>query len=597
MSNLQLRAASWEAGSEGKIVGYAVVFEQRTVLYTDPVTNFEYGEIIDRHALDGADLSDVILRYNHGGRCLARTRNQTLQLIIDDHGLRIEADMTKSEEARSFYEDVKSGLIDKMSFQFEIQDSEWDQATRTSRVKEISRLQDVSLVDFPAYNQTQVSARGSFEAFAKPERRAYQVAQVNEIHTGLRSRISKLAPGGKGEYRSREQQSGHESFIPGLCAFRTSPDESEALRYDIAVLGESVERAKGSSDVAAAQQLCTQLDLLENKLLEAATKRAALREKVSAGTVGNILELNHAEDSAMMKRKYEKTTIEKEKNNMNIQNREFYQQFVDARAAGTTTTITKMIPSEVMDKYTIEEAPGAFYEAASKTNIAHAGTLVLPIATLQAITEHTENAQLADAGYVPGTIEISHKEYCYLSGYSDLAMTIGAANLEEIVKTTCIRSMLKKMDGLCIDAVAALRYTENVNSIKISGGAPVFSDFVRLAGMLGADYLPAAKWRVSPSTYFTWMLGLKDDNGRPILDPSKLVSAQALGGYGIELDSQLPNNIVYFGDGSRTHLNFARNPELNAWTDYDHNTQKVSVRAVAGATAEPGCMVKMYLVG
>ena len=39
MSNLQLRAASWEAGSEGKIVGYAVVFEQRTVLYTDPVTN------------------------------------------------------------------------------------------------------------------------------------------------------------------------------------------------------------------------------------------------------------------------------------------------------------------------------------------------------------------------------------------------------------------------------------------------------------------------------------------------------------------------------------------------------------------------------
>ena len=580
MSNLQLRAASWEAGSEGKIVGYAVVFEQRTVLYTDPVTNFEYGEIIDRNALDGADLSDVILRYNHGGRCLARTRNQTLQLTIDDHGLRIEADMTKSEEARSFYEDVKSGLIDKMSFAFEIQESEWNPDTRTSRVTKISRLLDVSLVDFPAYNQTQVSARGSFEAFAEPERRAYQVAQVSEIHAEMRSRIAEAAPGKADSYRSREEQSQRGGWrIPGLFSSDGEIDEAEAIRHDIASLGAALDQARGSADVEAAQQLRSRLDALEGQLLEAVEAKQQLRHKVASGTTGTPI--------TFFQKKENKT--------MNTETREFYQQFVDARAAGTTGTMTKMIPATVMDRYAIEEAPGAFYAAASKTTISHAGNLTMPIATLQVVEKHEENAEIADAGYVPGAITINHAEYCYKSGYSDLGMTIGAANLEEIVKTTCVRSMLKKMDGICIDAAAALEYTGGTNAVVIaSGTTPAFSDFVKLAGMLGADFLPAAKWRVNPSTYFTWLLGLKDDNGRPILDPSKLVSDQALGGYGIELDSQLPSGVVYFGDGSRVHLNYAREPELISWTDNDHNTQKVSVRTVSGATAEPGCMVKMY---
>lgn len=580
MSNLQLRAASWEAGSEGKIVGYAVVFEQRTVLYTDPVTNFEYGEIIDRNALDGADLSDVILRYNHGGRCLARTRNQTLQLTIDDHGLRIEADMTKSEEARSFYEDVKSGLIDKMSFAFEIQESEWNPDTRTSRVTKISRLLDVSLVDFPAYNQTQVSARGSFEAFAEPERRAYQVAQVSEIHAEMRSRIAEAAPGKADSYRSREEQSQRGGWrIPGLFGSDGGIDEEEALRHDIASIGAALDQARGSADVEAAQQLRSRLDALEGQLLEAVEARQQLRHKVASGTTGT--------PHTFFQKKENKT--------MNTETREFYQQFVDARAAGTTGTMSKMIPATVMDRYAIEEAPGAFYAAASKTTISHAGNLTMPIATLQVVDKHEENAEIADAGYVPGTITINHAEYCYKSGYSDLGMTIGAANLEEIVKTTCVRSMLKKMDGICIDAAAALEYTGGTNAVVIaSGTTPAFSDFVKLAGMLSADFLAAAKWRVNPSTYFTWLLGLKDDNGRPILDPSKLVSDQALGGYGIELDSQLPTGVVYFGDGSRVHLNYAREPELISWTDNDHNTQKVSVRTVAGATAEPGCMVKMY---
>lgn len=281
---------------------------------------------------------------------------------------------------------------------------------------------------------------------------------------------------------------------------------------------------------------------------------------------------------------------------MNTETRNFFENVIETRSAGTTATMTKIIPETVMDNFVREQAPGAFLEAASKTVISHNGNLKLPIATLQPIAEHSENAEIEDAGYVPGTLLISHKEYCYKTGYSDLGYKLSAQNLERIIRDTIMASMLKKMDGICLDAVAALEYTNGTNAVELAA-APTYADFVQLAGYLGSDFLNSAKWHMAPGTYFAWLAGLKDDQKRPILDTSKLVSDQAFCGYGIELDSQIPVNTVYFGDAGRVHLNYAREMELNAWTDHDHNTQKFSVRTIAGAAAEPGCMVKMYLAG
>lgn len=283
---------------------------------------------------------------------------------------------------------------------------------------------------------------------------------------------------------------------------------------------------------------------------------------------------------------------------MTTESREFFNKIIETRAAGSTNTMTSVIPAAVMQQYVVEKAPGAFLAAAKITAIAHNGNLTLPIATLQAVEAHAENAEVTDAGYVPGKITIAHNEYCYQTGYSDLGMKIGAENLERIVRDTILASMLKKMDGICIDAVAALTYTKSSNAVEIaSAAAPTYAEFVELAGYLGSDFLEEAKWYMHPSTYFTWLMGLRDNQDRPILDASKLVSGQAFCGYGIELDSQIPAKTVYFGDAGRVHLNYARQPELNAWTDYDHNTQKFSVRTVAGAAAETGCMVKMYAAG
>ena len=120
--------------------------------------------------------------------------------------------------------------------------------------------------------------------------------------------------------------------------------------------------------------------------------------------------------------------------------------------------MTNVIPTTILDQFIIEKTPGAFLEDATKTAIDHAGNLVLPIATLQTVEEHTENAEITTNGYVPGKLTISHSEYAYNTGYSAMGVRIAAGNLETIVTNTLMASMLKKMDGICLDAVAGLSY-------------------------------------------------------------------------------------------------------------------------------------------
>ena len=180
MNDFERRTSNWEAGNEAIITGYAVVFDQRTVLYKDPETGIEYGEIIDCHALDGADMSDVVLRYNHNDNfmVLARTRNKSLDLNVDEKGLFIDATLQDDiTEHRDIFNAIKSGLIDKQSFAFVVNEDEYDYDTDTRTITKIGKVFDVSVVDQPFYNETDVSvARNESDEFL--ERRK----QLREEH-------------------------------------------------------------------------------------------------------------------------------------------------------------------------------------------------------------------------------------------------------------------------------------------------------------------------------------------------------------------------------------------------------------------------------
>ena len=173
---------------ENKIVeGRAVVFEQPTVLFE--MDGIKFYEIIDKNAFRNADMKDVVFVENHEGTPGARTRNNTLQLTINEDGLYSRADLSKSSKGPSIYSDIKNGIYDRMSFSFTVRKDSYDKATRTRRILEIDRLYDVSVVTFPAYEQTSISARSFFEAEAEKERIEIRLREDKKKRLALRLQI------------------------------------------------------------------------------------------------------------------------------------------------------------------------------------------------------------------------------------------------------------------------------------------------------------------------------------------------------------------------------------------------------------------------
>lgn len=154
-----------EEGAEKIVRGYASTFGNAYTLYSD--NEYELREIMSADAFRDADLTDVILQYNHEGRVFARVSNGTLSVQADDVGLAIEANLGGTELGRQLYEEIDGGYTDKMSIGFKV-DREADVWTRqeidrktieTRTINRITKLYDVSAVSIPANDATSISVR------------------------------------------------------------------------------------------------------------------------------------------------------------------------------------------------------------------------------------------------------------------------------------------------------------------------------------------------------------------------------------------------------------------------------------------------------
>lgn len=140
--------------------GKAVAFDEETVLFK--IGGVEYKEVISRGAFDEADVSDVVLKYNHNDAFLgiARTRNGSLNLEVRDDGVYVHAKIRKDNpNGMQFYRNVSEGLIDKMSFAFTIREESYDEEEHRWTVMKIEKVYDVAGVDFPAYDNTEIYAK------------------------------------------------------------------------------------------------------------------------------------------------------------------------------------------------------------------------------------------------------------------------------------------------------------------------------------------------------------------------------------------------------------------------------------------------------
>ena len=163
---LEIRAL--EEDNEMIIEGYAVVFDS-------PATHSGYTEVVDKDAFNVCDMRDVSLKYNHKDSVLilARTRNKSLQLTVDDRGLFFSAKLIDTTTNKDVYKMIKSKLIDKCSFAFTVDKEEYDYDTDTRRILGIDKLFDVSVVPF--YDSTNVVARNKEEFMKEKEKKELEL--------------------------------------------------------------------------------------------------------------------------------------------------------------------------------------------------------------------------------------------------------------------------------------------------------------------------------------------------------------------------------------------------------------------------------------
>jgi HK97 family phage prohead protease len=159
--SVELRAAGED--NEMIVEGYPIVYDQETNL------GYCREKIAQGAATDALKRSNEFVLFNHDpNQPLARRANGTLEVKEDEKGVFIRADLSKSSRGAAMYEDIKNGLIDKMSFAFTCAKDTWEDDLRT--VEEFGELFDYSPVTYPAYEQTAIMARSKDEALRnRPE--------------------------------------------------------------------------------------------------------------------------------------------------------------------------------------------------------------------------------------------------------------------------------------------------------------------------------------------------------------------------------------------------------------------------------------------
>lgn len=190
--NMILRALDPEEGEpeseEKRVTGYASTFNEPYTLYEDDW--IIYREQVSPDAFDNADMSDVIMQYDHQGRVFARISNGTLDVSTDDKGLLIDAELGGTELGRQLFEEIRGGYTDKMSFGFTVAtdeelktDAEDGRKDILRTITGIAKLYDVSAVSIPANDGTSigVSTRSRIDGAIEEVRAERLAAEEMEL--------------------------------------------------------------------------------------------------------------------------------------------------------------------------------------------------------------------------------------------------------------------------------------------------------------------------------------------------------------------------------------------------------------------------------
>lgn len=213
-----------------KVRGYFTTFSQEYQLYERTKYWPAEFEQIDPHALDDADMTDVIFQENHADSPLARQRNNSLTLGTDGHGGWCEAYLGGCQRGRDLFESIQNGLIVEMSFGFALASDDDGEGYTTFRdeqgdyhttITRIGKVYDVSAVSIPANPNTDIS---------EMRKRSYLAAQIEAD----RKAEEAAAEAAVEEQRAAEQAEAEQRAAESLALRRR---KAKALEFRAIELG------------------------------------------------------------------------------------------------------------------------------------------------------------------------------------------------------------------------------------------------------------------------------------------------------------------------------------------------------------------------
>ena len=282
-------------GDEMILEGYASVFNSETDLGA-------FREVIKPGAFDGVMDNDVRALINHDPNLvLGRTTNGTLELSVDERGLKYKVKLGNQTYARDFYESVKRGDISQSSFAFTIEEQSWNEERTVRSIDKVRTLLDVSPVTYPAYSAATVMARDQ-----QPESEATPEVEPNtetlEIKSTMNLNEMKAV---RAKHADRFEELVNVAETENRDWTNNEQEEADLCKREVERLDGKIARRQAHEDMIARQAQMGGASVSEVKEINKINRSFSLSRAVQAASFGKALEGAEAEWSQEAAKEYQ----------------------------------------------------------------------------------------------------------------------------------------------------------------------------------------------------------------------------------------------------------------------------------------------------
>ena len=508
--NVELRTAEVRAAGDDALVveGYASNFD----------VEYDLGyfkETVARGAFDDVMQDDVRFLLNHTGAPLARTTNGTLELSVDDQGLKYRAALADTQDGRDLYKLIKRGDISQSSFAFSIEADTWSEDRSTRTITKVGRLLDVSSVTYPASPTASVYARNMAAAAqeveelndeqvaAKPvEEKRAEPETIKTEPRNFTQNITKMTLNDlKGQRNANYEEFvaiGQKADSEGRVLTEAEQERCDKLDNMVQDLDVKIKHKTREQDMVARMAHSGTAGASEQREVERVNGSFSLSRAVAAVANGRNLEGAEAEWASEASKEARSQGLQMAGQisipSIALRTADDFQATTGESGAGFVPTV---VPAaiEALRAPTVLEGLGT-------TVIRNAtGNLQFPrVSTKATGTDETEVSADAASGLDMDQVSLTPQRVAANTKYSKQLILQGGAEIDNLISNELAAAMNAFVDDYAFDAIMASTAVNQVVTADDALDAAIVND-METAVLADGGNLAGAAYVMSPKAY------------------------------------------------------------------------------------------------